>query len=72
MSIDVNEILVLPVSERLRLVEAVWDSIAAEAASVPVPDWHREELDRRLNTTETKLIYGRPAAEVIEDLRKRK
>ena len=72
MPIDVNEILVLPVPERLRLVEAVWDSLAAEAASVPVPDWHREELDRRLGAAEVERVYGRPAAEVIEDLRKRK
>jgi putative addiction module component (TIGR02574 family) len=41
-------ILALPPSTRLRLVEEIWDSLAAEPSSVPVPDWHREELDRRL------------------------
>lgn len=43
-----EEILRLPVEDRLRLVEDVWDSIAAEPDAVPVPDWHRRELDRRL------------------------
>ena len=42
------EILGLPAAERLRLVEEIWDSLAAEPSSVPVPDWHRTELDRRL------------------------
>ena len=43
-----DEILRLPVDERLRLVEDVWDSIAATPEAVPVPDWHKAELDRRL------------------------
>jgi len=44
-----NEILDLSVEERLRLVEKIWDSLAASADSVPVPDWHQAELDRRLD-----------------------
>ena len=42
------EILDLPSDERLRLVEEIWDSLAASVSELPVPDWHREELDRRL------------------------
>ena len=44
-----DEILQLPPSERLRLVEEIWDSLAASPENVPVPDWHKEELDRRLD-----------------------
>ena len=44
-----DEIMRLPLKERLQLVEEVWDSIAATPEAVPVPDWHREELDRRLD-----------------------
>ena len=44
-----DEILQLPPSERLRLVEEIWDSLAATPENVPVPDWHKEELDRRLD-----------------------
>jgi putative addiction module component (TIGR02574 family) len=43
-----QEILQLPPAERLELVEEIWDSLAATPAAVPVPDWHRAELDRRL------------------------
>ncbi|MDQ3697977.1 MAG: addiction module protein [Gemmatimonadota bacterium] len=43
-----DEILRLPPDERLRLVEDIWDSLAAMSERVPVPAWHREELDRRL------------------------
>jgi putative addiction module component (TIGR02574 family) len=43
-----QEALRLPVAERLELVEQIWDSIAADASQVPVPDWHKAELDRRL------------------------
>jgi len=46
-----NEILQLPLDERLKLVEDVWDSIAITPEAVPLPDWHRDELDRRLGQT---------------------
>ncbi len=36
----------LSVSERLQLVEDLWDSIDDE--QIPMPDWHRKELARRL------------------------
>jgi putative addiction module component (TIGR02574 family) len=44
-----DEILRLPVAERLKLVQDIWDSIAASPADVPVPEWHKAELDRRLD-----------------------
>lgn len=43
-----DEILRLPPDERLRLVEDIWDSLAQSSERVPVPEWHRAELDRRL------------------------
>ena len=43
-----DEILRLPPDQRLRLVEDIWDSLAASPDDVPVPDWHRELLDDRL------------------------
>jgi putative addiction module component (TIGR02574 family) len=44
-----DEILRLSANERLQLVEEIWDSLAAEPDSIPVPDWHKAELDRRLD-----------------------
>jgi putative addiction module component (TIGR02574 family) len=52
-----DEILRLPPDQRLQLVEEVWDSLAASHAEVGVPDWHRDELDRRLgDTTESTTL----------------
>jgi len=44
-----DQILQLPPSERLQLLGDIWDSLAVTPEDVPVPDWHREELDRRLD-----------------------
>ena len=34
-------------SEKLQLVEDLWDDLAATSEVVPVHDWQKEELDRR-------------------------
>ena len=39
----------LPLDERLRFVQDVWDGIAATPEAVPIPDSHCRELDRRLD-----------------------
>ena len=38
----------LGVEERLKLVEEIWDSIAADSAAVALTDAQRAELDRRI------------------------
>lgn len=50
----------LPVKERIALVEAIWDSIAEDAGVdvVPLPDWQREELERRLADFEANPQEG--------------
>ena len=58
------EIFDLPAVERLRLVEEIWDSLAAEPSSVPIPDWHRTELDQRLARHEADAGGVRPWDEV--------
>ena len=45
---DIPEIARLTASEKILLVEDLWESIASEQSNVPVPPSHREELDRRL------------------------
>jgi len=44
-----DQVLKLPPAERLQLIEDVWDSLAATPDSVPVPEWHKAELDRLLD-----------------------
>jgi putative addiction module component (TIGR02574 family) len=45
---DVAEILKLPVEERLRLMELLWDSLCADPSAIPIGDAHRAVLDERL------------------------
>lgn len=37
----------LSASEKLQLVEDLWDDLAAVPEAVPVHDWQKEELTRR-------------------------
>jgi putative addiction module component (TIGR02574 family) len=41
------ELFALPVEQRQRLAEELWDSIEADADTLPVPEWQIEELKRR-------------------------
>lgn len=48
MTIQLEDILRLSVSERVQLVEDIWDSIAASPEALPITEQQRQELDRRL------------------------
>ena len=61
----------IPVSEKIQLVEALWDSIADEQAVLKLTDEQRAELDRRLDVYEADKIKGRMADIVVSDIRKR-
>ena len=62
--LPVAEILGLPVTERIRLVELIWESIAAVPKEVPVSEELRAELDRRLSEFEANPEAGVPWEEV--------
>lgn len=38
----------LSVEDRIRLVDEIWDSIAAETAGADIPQWHKDILEERL------------------------
>jgi putative addiction module component (TIGR02574 family) len=42
-----SSIFDLSASEKLQLVEDLWDDLAATPEDVPVHDWQKEELARR-------------------------
>jgi putative addiction module component (TIGR02574 family) len=46
----------LPISERADLAQALWDSILEESESLPLPESHRTELEKRLQNSDPKLI----------------
>jgi len=64
--LPVTEILELPVDERIRIVELIWDSIAAVPEAVPVSDELKVEIDRRLAEFEADPEAGSPWEEVRE------
>lgn len=45
---QLNEISKLSLSERIQLVEDIWDSIAADSKSILIAETQKQELDRRL------------------------
>ncbi len=45
---EINGIDELTIPEKILLIEDLWDSIVREESSVPVPQSHKKELDRRL------------------------
>jgi len=48
----------LPVLDRLELVEAIWDTFPADAASIPLTVEQKRELDRRLDAMEKDPARG--------------
>jgi putative addiction module component (TIGR02574 family) len=66
----VAEILALPVQERVRLVEAIWDSISAVPEALQLTQWQREELDRRLAEFEADPEAGSTLEEVFARIRR--
>ena len=61
----------LPLEERIRLVEDLWDSIASDQNALPLTAEQQAELDRRLDAYEMDGDPGRLAEDVIADIRKR-
>jgi len=47
--IDIPEINNLSKSEKILLIEDLWDRITVDTSDIPIPQSHVDELDRRLN-----------------------
>ncbi|EIQ01721.1 putative addiction module component, TIGR02574 family [Opitutaceae bacterium TAV1] len=70
----VNAVLAAEISrllptEKILLVEDIWDQIAADGDALPLPAAHRAELDRRLASDASDP--GRPWSEVRDELLRR-
>ena len=59
----------VPVNDRIRLVEDIWDSIAEEQEVLVVSNEQRRELYKRLEAYRLSGDPGAPALEVIERIR---
>jgi putative addiction module component (TIGR02574 family) len=47
MTLNGISVFDLSPSEKLQLVEDLWDDLGATPETIPVHDWQKEELDRR-------------------------
>lgn len=63
-AINLDRVLELPIAERIKLVEAIWDSVAQDTADVELPAWQADELDRRMADFEHSPAEGVPWIEV--------
>jgi putative addiction module component (TIGR02574 family) len=61
----------LSVAERLDLISVLWDSIPDSVEELPIPEWHREELERRLAAADADPGGAIPWEEVRQRLRKK-
>jgi len=62
--VPLSEVLELPVPERIRLAQEIWDSIAEVPEAVRLTDRERAELDRRLDAYSQDRDSGSPWPEV--------
>lgn len=57
--------------EKLELMERLWDDLRSTHEELPLLDWQREELDRRLDELDRNGPNGTPADIVLGRLRGR-
>ncbi|MBI2805776.1 MAG: addiction module protein [Planctomycetes bacterium] len=61
----------MTVSERLDLIAAIWDSIPEPANASDAPEWHMEEIKRRLATADSDPKGSKPWNEIKARLEKK-
>ena len=67
---NAEELRALTVEERLRLLDEVWESLAARPDQIPLPEWHLAEVRHRASAYEAERNPGRPADAVSADLKR--
>ncbi|MDP9007965.1 MAG: addiction module protein [Pseudomonadota bacterium] len=53
-----EQALVLSIEEKLKLIEALWDSMSQNPDNIPVPSWQLVELERRIELQRTSPQPG--------------
>jgi putative addiction module component (TIGR02574 family) len=65
----IDEILELPPSERVAIVQEIWESVVEDSRTVPLTASQREELERRWFDLQQNPDDGEPWDEVKASLR---
>lgn len=62
----------LSVDEKLKLIQAVWESLLAEAADIPTPEWQRKLIRERVEAYRRNPHQGTDAFEFLDQLGRKK
>lgn len=65
-----DELSQLNKSEKLILVEALWDSIASDPSEVEVPEHHKTIIEERLKTLEQDKKQGLAGKKCVKNISK--
>jgi putative addiction module component (TIGR02574 family) len=62
MSVNIESLGIhqLSVSDRLELIEQIWDSLPEQITPEEVPEWHRAEVAKRRAEAEEHPGVGKP------------
>lgn len=64
-----SDLLALPVEEKLNIIEQLWDSLTPpEREGLPVPAWHRDELEKRQDDIDENPGHSVPWSDVKRQL----
>ncbi len=69
---DIPEIAQLSIPEKILLVEDLWDNIVSAETRLPIPQSHKDELNRRLRLHEAVPGNLLSLEELQERIEKRK
>lgn len=58
----------LSVPQRLALIAELWDSIPESPEALGMPQWHRQELERRLAAANASPDASIPWEEILESI----
>jgi len=70
-TLTASDALTLSISERIQLVEDIWDTIAAEAESVGLSEAEKVIIDERLNAYHRNPSLGLPWDDVKKKITNR-
>jgi putative addiction module component (TIGR02574 family) len=72
MAVNIDELRALPVSEKLRLCELLWDELGASTEPIPLPSWVGIEATKRLDEMLTDPSLGLTHEEAWQRIDQRK
>jgi putative addiction module component (TIGR02574 family) len=55
---DIPEIRKMSVSEKLLLVEDLWNEIGEKSDALEIPEWHKRELDKSIEEFKRNPLEG--------------